>query len=122
LAGRSGTGWYVFYDREGVNRVVRPVQSRSLVVVFAVPNSQEVAVTREEFVNQVNAVGRSDVLMDTARIVFTDGESHVVQTWTIEEGENGVLYYDVHTSTASPKALVPYRVIARVEKYDGPRR
>ena len=72
-----------------------------------------------EFRAQVDAVGRSVIGEDTVRIIFTDGESHVVQTWTIwERGSDFVEYLDVHMETDAPKIRMPYRVIARVEPYD----
>lgn len=73
---------------------------------------------RQRFSAQVDAVGRSATNMDTARIVFTDGESHVVQTWTIEEEEGGVNYHDVHMPVSTSKIFVAYSVIVRVETYD----
>ena len=72
-----------------------------------------------EFRAQVDAVGRSAISMDTVRIIFTDGESHVVQTWTIWERDADVVeYLDVHMEVNAPKIRMPYRVIARVEPYD----
>jgi len=76
---------------------------------------------RKDFVARVNAIGRSSINMNTARIVFTDGESHVVQTWTISEGWNGIWYYDVHMPTNAAKIFMPYEVIARVEPYTKPK-
>lgn len=81
-------------------------------------DEKEVILERQQFSAQVDAVGRSATNIDTARIVFTDGESHVVQTWTIEEGVVGVHYHDVHMSPSTPKIFVAYSVIARVEPYD----
>lgn len=73
---------------------------------------------RQQFMAQVDAVGRSAAKQDTARIVFTDGERHVVPTWTIREHDSDVEYYDVHMEIGTPKIRMPYRVIARVERYD----
>lgn len=76
----------------------------------------EVILERQQFTAQVDAVGRSAISMDTARIVFTDGESHVVQTWTIVEHDSRCQYYDVHMDLGTPISM-PYRVIERVEPY-----
>lgn len=69
----------------------------------------------KEFTAQVDAIGRG--VDSVVRIVFTDGESHVVQAWTIEDDPGLVQYYDVHAVPGYGKIKVVYSKIERVEPY-----
>lgn len=79
---------------------------------------KEVILERQQFRAQLDAVGRSVASKDTACIVFTDGESHVVQTWTIEVHLDYIEYYDVHMKIGYPKIRMPFQAIARIEPYE----
>lgn len=74
---------------------------------------------REEFEARIREIKEAPELagMEVTVIVFNDGERHLAQLWTIQPGDEGVLYIDVHCNPDSSKMHVPYRVIAEVRDY-----
>lgn len=66
---------------------------------------------RTEFKKVVDGLGRESTNQVAARICFTDGESHITFTWTIEEGEETVSYSDVHAMHGSAKMVIPYSIV-----------
>lgn len=70
-----------------------------------------------KFRSKVDEIGRAVEEMGVAVIIFNDGERHVTQTWTIQEGTEVVRYQDVHCAPNSTPIEVAYRYIKDVVDY-----